>query len=53
MAVPAVRRELPHREPRLEPNPGHSLQHELPQPVALTVSPPDIDQTQIHRYPPQ
>lgn len=49
--LPAIRRELPHREHRLEPNPGHRLQHGLPQPATLTVRPLDIDQTQIHRHP--
>jgi hypothetical protein len=48
---PAVRREPPHRERRLERNSGHRLQHGLPQPAALTVSSLDIDQTQIHHHP--
>jgi hypothetical protein len=49
--LPAVRREPPYREHRLELNPGHRLQHGLPQPATLTISPLDIDQTQIDRPP--
>ncbi|SBV06938.1 hypothetical protein YW3DRAFT_07416, partial [Streptomyces sp. MnatMP-M77] len=47
--LPAVRREPPYWEHRLERNTGHRLQHRLAQPAAVTISPLDIDQAQIHR----